>query len=199
MIVKNMELQNILKHRLKKYPGVEDILLFGSSVRGKYTPGDIDILVLFTTQVSKEMEYEIRKELSQFSSHVSLISKTKKTILDPAFDARESILFEGKSLFSKKTLAEQYGFSSLGMFRYAIKGWSNLQKTKFYYALNGRSGKGGILDLFHAVKFSDSVFLVPMDKIEPMKEFLDSWKITYMYTPILLPERMNHKRFLRMG
>lgn len=188
-----MKLRNNLKKLIKD---VEDIIIFGSVVRGKNKPQDIDVVVVFKNKVNKDMEYKIRKELEKNYNNISIISKTQKDLLSNAFDAREGILFEGISLLSGEIISNKYGFSSLGMFKYNFKGWDQLRKTKFYYALNGRMGQKGILESLECVKLSDNLILAPLNKIEDVKEFLDSWSIEYKYIPILLPKRLNKKSIL---
>jgi predicted nucleotidyltransferase len=194
MILKNTKLRNSLK-KIIKDSEVEDIILFGSVVRGKDRPNDIDILVIFKKKVDKNLEYKIRKELEKYWKNISIVSKTVKTVIEGSFAARESVLFEGRSLISKDNLAEKYGFDSLGMFKYNFSGWDKLQKTKFYYALNGRNSEG-IVNKYDLIKLSDNILLSPLDKIEKVKEFLDSWKLKYLYVPMLIPRRLNKKRIL---
>ncbi len=189
-----------LKHRLKriliKYPKMADIILFGSSARGKENPRDRDILVLFEKEIDKNAEYSVRKELEKYYAGINIISKTEKNILEESFDAREGILFEGKSLVSGKRFAQRYGFLSFGAFKYNFEGWSKLKKTKFYYALNGRGKKNGIARRLGCIKLSDSLILTSLEKIEKFKEFLDVWKINYRYIPLLLPTRLGRKKIL---
>jgi len=185
-----------IKEIAKTFPEIDDILLFGSAVRGKEKPTDIDILVIFKNKIDKEVEYKIKKILEKKYKNISIISKTKKTALEASFDARESILFEGKSLLTGENPAEKYGFASLGMFKYNFNGWDKLKKTKFYHALNGRNGKKGISDMLECIKLSDSVMLVPLNKIEKFREFMESWEIRYKYIPALLPQRLNNKNLL---
>ena len=182
-----------IKSKIKKFTEVDDVILFGSVVRGKDKPSDIDIMIIFKSKVDKEVEYSIGK---LFDVPVSIVSKTKKSVLDSAFDARESILFEGKSLISGKILSEKYGFSSLGMFKYDFKSWSNVQKTKFYYALNGRGESTGMFQKYNCIKLSDKILLVPLSNIESFREFLESWKIEFKYIPTLIPARLNKKKIL---
>lgn len=197
MTSENTRLRNRLKKLVLQYPEAEDILLFGSAVRGKTKPNDIDIMILFKTKVNKKAEYDIRKELEKEYSNLSITSKTGDSALDSSFDARESVLFEARSLISGKNIAETYGFASLGLFKYSFKSWNNLKKTKFYHALNGRDGKTGVLQMLNCIKLSDGLILSPLDKIEQMKEFLESWQIEYIYIPVMLPERMNKEKILQ--
>lgn len=196
MILKNTRLKNDLKKIVKTCPDLADILLFGSAVRGKEKPADIDILVIFRKKVNKTVEYEIKKQFDKYLKNVSIISKTEKGIIDPAFDARESVLFESISLIDGKNIRTKYGFTATGLFKYDFKDWTKLRKTKFYHALNGRSGKKGITDDLGIIKLSDGLLLVSLDNIEKLRDFLDSWEIEYRYIPLLLPKRMNRKKIL---
>ncbi|HLC88609.1 MAG TPA: nucleotidyltransferase domain-containing protein [Candidatus Nanoarchaeia archaeon] len=196
MILNDTRLKKNLKTIAAKQSEVENIIVFGSLVRGKEKPGDIDLLVIFKTMVIKEVEYQIRKEIEKKYKNVSIISKTAATLLDPAFDARESILFEGKSFLKDKTLAEQYGYNPVGMFKYNFTGWSKLQKTKYYYALNGRDTRRGILEECGGIKLADGIILVPLHKVEAFRSFLEFWKVVYKYIPTLIPERLNKKKIL---
>ena len=196
MILKDTKLRNNLKALADKNRDIADILIFGSTIRGKEKPNDIDVIGLFKDKIKKETEYAIRKELEKNYKNVSITSKTEKTSLDKAFDARESLLFEAQSLITEKNLAEEYGFHSFGMFKYNFGNWDKLKKTKFYYALNGRGNKEGIASMLNCIKLSDSLILAPLEKIEAFKEFLDSWGINYKYIPILLPERLSKKKIL---
>lgn len=195
MILPNIKLKNELNKIRSKHHGLLDILVFGSVMRGKQHPSDTDVLVLFKERVDKNVEYLLRKELERYAQNISITSKTEKTVLEITFDARESVLFEAKSLFTGKNMAQEYGFSSFGMFKYGLKQWSKLQKTKFYYALNGR-GKKGIVEKIQGIKLSDSVMLVPLGYVEDFKSFLESWKINYLYIPLIIPTRLGRKSIL---
>ncbi len=196
MILKNTELKNKIKNLLENDKNLVDIIIFGSFVRGKQQPNDIDILILFKSKVDKNVEYSIRKELDKYYNNINVLSKTEKTLLDAGFDARESILFEGESILTGKNIAENYGFSRFAGFKYSFKGWTNLQKTKFYYALNGREKNRGITKELDAIKLSDSFIIVPIHNMELFKNFLDHWKITYLYIPLIIPLRLGRKSIL---
>ena len=195
MILKNIKLKNEL-NKFIKTTEIKDILVFGSLIKGKEKPNDIDILVIFKKRVIKDQEYQIKKILTRHYNNISIISKTKKTITEASFDARESILFEAFSLLTKKNIAEEYGFLSFGLFKYNFSNWDKLQKTKFYYALNGRGSEEGIFQQLNSIKLSDQTILIPLNKIDNFKEFLDSWKLDYKYIPIMIPKRLGKSKIL---
>ncbi len=196
MILKDIKLRKKLKKLIKQNVEVEDVLLFGSVIRGKKTPGDIDIIVKFKNKIDKHMEYVIRKELEKDYNDISIISKTNRTLVESSFDARESFLFEAISLITGENLAKKHGFESLGMFKYNFKNWDKLKKTKFYYALNGRGSGEGMVSSSGSIKLSDNVLLVPLDKIEEIRQFLESWEMEFIYIPTLIPQRLNRKKIL---
>ena len=188
------QLTQVSRSFLKKHSAeVKDIIVFGSLMRGKAEPGDIDLLIVFREKINKDVEYEFKKLLSPAIKNLSLISKTEEACQEPSFDAREGILFEGYSLVKQKYLAESFGFISLGLFFYRTKELNNLNKTKFYYALNGRGKSKGLVEKLNGLKFSDNLIAFPLEKIEPAKNFFDFWKIEYKYVPSLIPQRLGRK------
>ena len=71
----NIQLAQKSKKVFRKYGSeVVDIILFGSVLRGKKDPKDIDILLVFSKEVNKDIEYELRKSLITLSSKISIIS-----------------------------------------------------------------------------------------------------------------------------
>ncbi|MBI2139487.1 nucleotidyltransferase domain-containing protein [Candidatus Woesearchaeota archaeon] len=180
------------KHKLQ----IDDIILFGSSARGKADPEDIDILLIFNGRVDKSLEHELLLKLKTLDKRISIISKTKQAIADEAFDAREGMLFEGFSLTDKKFVASGYGFTSLGMFILSTRDLGNAKRTRFYYALNGRRGAKGELESLNAIRVSDNAFAVPLHSIEPAKAFFDFWGIQYQYVPMIIPTRLARKGIL---
>ncbi len=171
----------------KHKDAVKDVILFGSLVRGKDRPSDIDILIIFFDKVNKDLEYELRQ---QCHPGVSVISKTSDSVCEESFSARESVLFEGYSLVRKRFIASEWGFSSLGLFVYQTRKLANTAKTRFYYALNGRSDSKGILDSLKAIKLSDNILAVPLEKIELAKAFFEYWGVDYTLVQSLIPSRL---------
>ena len=81
MILTNIKLRNSLKKIVRATKSIDDILLFGSIIRGKQNPQDIDIMILFKEKVDKATEYKIRKELEKYAKNISIVSKTQKTAI----------------------------------------------------------------------------------------------------------------------
>ena len=104
---------------------ISDIILFGSVMRGKKYPNDIDILLVFKGGINKDVEYEITQAASVVNDKVSITSVAEESLKKPTFPAREGYLFEGYSLINKGPVVRQYGFAAFGLFITSTKGMKN--------------------------------------------------------------------------
>jgi len=191
------QLAKISKSFCKQYKeDIKEIILFGSILRGKSVPNDIDILLIFFKTINKDIEYELKKKLTLVFDNISLISKSQEQVYVSSFTARESIIFEGYSLVTEEFIASLFGFNSLGIFVYDTKKLNNTNKTRFYYALNGRRKAKGITDALEAIKLSDNIIAVPLQNIEAAKAFFEQWNLEYNYVPSLIPSRLAKKSII---
>ncbi|MFH1175087.1 MAG: hypothetical protein V1725_08220 [archaeon] len=175
---------------VKEYPAVQDIILYGSVRKGKGAPADTDILLLFDGRIDKDVEYAFRKAVV-----VPNLAVVSKTSMDDTFPAREGILFEGYSLVYRQAICSRYGFSPFGFFLYDTGQLSNTMRTRFYYALNGRS-REGVAKRLRMMKLSANVLAVPLPHLEEAKAFLVAWKLPFVFVPMLIPERLARKDLL---
>lgn len=167
-----------------------DIILFGSILKGKEKPEDIDILILFKEKKNIDLAYSLRKKLEKLSLKAEITIKTYKELFDPSFLAREAMLSEGYSLITQKSLSKGLGYTNLFLFKYSLKEFNKSTRMRFYYSLYGRGSGKGMLKELNAVKFSETVLLCPPNNEENMKEYLNSWNIRYKEFPILIPTRI---------
>ncbi len=188
-LLKNKEFSKIIKEFLKKLE-ILDIILFGSAVREKDEPQDLDILVLYSNQDSKNTEtsYELRKRLEKLFKNIQVISKTYAQLFKPEFQARISLLSEGYSLRNGNFISRGLGYKNIILFKYSLGDLSKSKRMIFYYTLYGRNKEKGLLEKNNAVKFSDSIILAQTENSETIKEFFEKSKIEYRQTPILIPE-----------
>lgn len=195
-LLKNKKFLKIIEESLKKQ-GILDIVLFGSLVKGKDEPTDIDLLIIYTGKETADIEYEIRKSLKSIDKNIEVISKNYSEIFSPEFFAREAVLAEGYSMRQKKFVSESLGYNNFILFKYALKNLNKSKRMQFYYSLYGRSRQEGILKKNKCYKFSDSIILSSIENSETIKNFLDSWKIKYVEFPVLVPKRIVKYIFLK--
>lgn len=188
------KLINSLKN-IKKNKKIEDVILFGSLVKGKENPKDIDILIVFKEKIDKDLEYEIKTILDNNFSNISITSKTKKGLYEDSFFAKDAIFFEGFSLINEEYIAKKQGYTPFGLFKYETKNLDNTKKTTFYYALNGRGKQKGLIEKYGLIKLSNNALLSPLDKISLTEEFIEVWT-NYNYFPTLIPIRLSKKEII---
>jgi predicted nucleotidyltransferase len=190
-LLKNKGFLKIIKEFLKKKE-ILDIILFGSSVRGKEEPNDIDILIVYTKDVKNinNINYELRKELEKISKNFEIIGKEYPDLFKIEFLARSSILSEGYSFLQNKFFVEGLNFKNLILFKYSLDDMNKSKRMIFYYALNGRGKDIGLLKKYECIKFSDNIILSPMESSDSIKEFFKMNKIKFLEIPILILENI---------
>ena len=166
---------------------VLDVILFGSVARGKETPGDIDILVIFKEGIDLGLLQELRHALGD--QNVQVTGKSWAQLFDASFNAREAVLSEGYSLLRNTGIAEGLGYDAHVIFKYDLTGLSKSQRMRFYYSLHGRNSTGILAELV-ASRFSDNALLCPVESVDRMREYLASWKLAVVELPVLIPSRL---------
>lgn len=190
-LLKNKEFISAVHDFYRKHTKeVLDIILFGSSVKGKQRPKDIDLLLLFRTREDLDVTYELRKKLKDFKIETQVISKTYFQLFDKNFRAREAFLGEGFSLIKRQFISEGLGYSNIALFKYELKGFPQSKRMRLQYAFYGRDKKSGIVKELKLIKFSNTIFLCPVVNTENLKEFFESWEIKFEEFPVLIPERI---------
>ena len=140
-LLKNREFSSIINKFYKEHEKeILDIILFGSSIKGKENPEDVDILVLFRKKESLDTAYELKKKLEKYGE-IQIITKTYERLFDANFKARGSYLNEGYSLIRKEFIARSLGYTNAIFFKYQLKTFSQSRRMQFQYALYGREKK----------------------------------------------------------
>ncbi len=190
-LLKNKELNSRINKFYKKNKGdILDIVLFGSSVRGKQKPNDLDILILFKEKENLDISYELKKELEFLEIPLQIISKTYFSLRDNNFKAKEAYLSEGISLIKKQPIAESLGYSNFILFKYQLMDFNQSKRMQFQYALYGRDKRSGIIQRLKLTKFADGAILSPLESADEVASFLNSWNIKYDSHPLLIPTRV---------
>ncbi len=191
-LLKNTKFQSLIKEYHKKNKdNILDILLFGSAVRGKERPNDIDLLVVSNKSISADEIYELRKSLKALGTDISfnITEKTYNELFLESFLAREAFL-EAYSLINKQFISKGLGFTSNYLFKYELKGMNKSKRMGFYYSLYGRNNSKGMIDKLNAIKFSESILLVPIENVEEAKEYFSHQSIKFNSFPVLFPSRI---------
>src|SRR3989344_4160672 len=141
-LLKNKKFNEIIDFALNKGT-LLDIILFGSSVKGKDEPEDIDLILVYAFKEDKDHNYEIKKQFENTRFKAHIVSISYSDIWKPSFLARESIILEGYSFRNKQFLFSSIGLSSFVLFRYKLGKMNNSERMRFYYSLYGRGKTSG--------------------------------------------------------
>jgi len=170
-----------------------DIIIFGSTIRGKKNPKDTDIIIIYKNKINDDKTYGLQKTLEKEGLNPEILQKTYKEIFNEGFLAREAILKEGYSIVNKGLLSRKLGYTSYILFRYDMKDLTKTKKIQFYYSLYGRNKNEGMMQKLGLIKFSESTILCPIEKSEEAREYLQQQNISYTESSILLLSRINLK------
>jgi predicted nucleotidyltransferase len=187
---KNREFYSTIKSFYKKRKSeILDIILFGSAIKGKEKPRDLDILLLFKNKEDLDIAYELRKKLEKFCAEVHVTTKMYTGLFDKNFRARTVFLGEGYSLVRKEFISKGLGYTNISLFKYELKGFSQSKRMQLQYAFYGRDKKSGISKELKLRKFADTIFFCPVKNAEKLREFFEQWNIKFEQFQILIPEQ----------
>ena len=159
-----MPLQKKLRSVLDKE--LQDIILFGSLVKGG-SPRDIDAaLILKSTEKATEYRSKVRLLLGE---KADLQTITLDSIYSPIW---LTLITEGFSIRKGSYLAELYHAKPMVLYRYRLTSLNMVQKVQFERGIKNVLGKEGVF-------LTRAVVLIPLRLKSRMMEFLKSWNIYY--------------------
>lgn len=175
-------LQTIKK--IKKWAArqkVLDAVLFGSAMRGKAAPRDLDLCILIEDK-DEEKSIDLADSLGSFleklslKPHISVITSSAATSGNTLI---KTLLNEGYSVTKNKSFSSIFGFESKSLFVYTLKKFTSSKRVQFHYMLRGRYGTKGMLKEMQGIILGTGTILVPTEKEDLLKEILDRWNVKY--------------------
>ena len=151
---------------------VYDIILFGSFVKGKLNPQDIDVALITDKDYEKIKGYH--------TSFISIIDFFKPIGLI------NTLLREGYSLKKNKAFSEIYGFRNRCLFRYELSDLSASKKVQVVNFLRGKGGEAGLVLEKKGEWLSNQVFLSPVICESIFENFFINSKVKFRKYHILI-------------
>jgi predicted nucleotidyltransferase len=167
-----------------------DIFLFGSALKGKRKPGDIDVIALFREKDFERIEdiiYSIKKSCESEGIRLHIEPLTVDGMLSEPVYA--SILHEGFSIRHGRNVSQLMGLISATLFSYSLEGKTSSEKVRFSYALYGRKAGEGFAKTIGAEEVGRGALMVPIGKAEAAKEFFETWSVKFSERRIWLLEK----------
>ncbi|ASJ01169.1 nucleotidyltransferase domain-containing protein [Thermococcus gorgonarius] len=175
----------------EKNPDVWDILLYGSSVKGKERPNDVDIAVILEEGDPFKMAFHFKTALEEAGFSPEELD-VKGFLLKELFDENNlvslALLVEGYSLLKGRFLYESLNARGYTLFRFSYSSLPQNEKVRFIYSLRGRRKEGGILKRLNALELAPGIVLVPISATFEFAEFLRRWGLDYERAPVLMGE-----------
>lgn len=184
-------LKKCLKNELKD-KAIFDAVLFGSAVKGKNKPRDIDFILIHTRGSLAERLEKLQKIKTKIRAALNLepLELDAHTILleelfQPGFFARSGVFLEGISLLDGKPLAEKMGFKAYSLFWYTLNSLSHTKKVSFNYLLAGRGTLKGMIAECRGERLVNGAIKIPVEKSIEFEDVLRMHKINYKKKNIL--------------
>lgn len=172
----NSKILSLIKSRLKKQlrdKEIIDVILFGSAVKGKALPSDVDIAV-----VTKK---DFKLDLQGF--HISVL-KPEDFFSAPSLI--NTLLREGYSLKKDLSFSQIYKFSSRALFRYELVGLKPSIKVKIVNVLRGINEEKGLVKENGGEWLARQVFFVPVEREQVIEKFFLNFKVKFSKFFILI-------------
>lgn len=153
---------------MKKYKEIQDFIIFGSFVKGKYAPKDIDI-ALVTAQKEVSLVGEIKAQLRFKNLDIEMIEP------EEIYQTRLglTLIAEGFSVKNNKFLREKLGIIPMKIYTYEIKHLTQTKKVLFGRGLNN------IIKDTKTVKLGAGSIMVPIGQSSKFEDFLETWNLKY--------------------
>lgn len=186
---KEQKIWSSLQSKIKpwmKQNGINDVILFGSLVRGNLHPSDLDLCMMLEEDQERrvlDLVHSLAKGLSGFKVQVNHL--TASVFLDGKNTLVKTLIMEGISIKTGKAIAQRYGFEAKTLFFYTFKNPTPSEKVRFHYLLQGRYGREGLLFRLGGTLLSERVIEVPLYNEEPLKEALRQWPVEVTLRRIL--------------
>lgn len=163
-----VELKRNLQKLLKKYEAIKDIIIYGSFVKGRDSPKDIDLAIIIEKK-DLSLVPLIKKELGLSNVHLEFV------VIDEIYTSILflSLLNEGYSAKKDQYLRDILNIKPMRLYSYDLKHLNKSQKTLFGIALKKALNK------IKGEKVSTGAVLVPIAKTSYFEDFLAAWDMKY--------------------
>ena len=168
-----LQIKNKLKNYLKDKE-ILDIIVFGSAVKGKILPRDIDVALI----TNKEVEANI----SGF--HLSLLKPEDFFVNPPTII--HTLFREGYSLKKNKSFFEIYNFSNKILFKYELINLNPSMKVRVVNTLRGKNKEKGLVEENNGEWLANQVFFIPVENEHIFEKLFVNFRVKFKKFYVLI-------------
>jgi predicted nucleotidyltransferase len=168
---------SILRNKLGcllKDKEIIDIIIFGSFIKGKSIPSDIDIALI----TNKELKHSIE------GFHISTIKPEEIFLAPPSLV--NTLFREGYSLKNNAFWAEVLRFKNRILFTYTLKEMPSSKKVQIVNILRGKNKSSGLVEEKKGEWLANQVFLIPIEEEHLFEQFFISSNIKFKKFNLLM-------------
>lgn len=151
-----------------------DIIVFGSLVKGKALPRDVDIAIITSKETS------IKKD----NYHISVLKPEDFFVDSPSIIT--TLLKEGYSLKNNKYLSENYGFTNKVLFKYELTAKTASEKVKIVNILHGKNKQKGMVEENKGIWLANQIFTTLPENQYLFEKLFQNLNINYTKSHILI-------------
>lgn len=179
------KLRRFLIPRIKR-PDIVDAILFGSAVKGKILPRDLDVCLIFKDKVPLTFVDQLAKDAGgkDFNLHISTL--TINNFFTKPHPLIKTLLNEGVSIATNKKLSENFNLTSYALYSYTLRGLKPSNKVSFVYVLKGRGKEKGFVEGLDGEWINDGCFIIPIEKDNEILSVMKKWGINYKRKVLLI-------------
>lgn len=150
---------------LRKHRQINDVVVFGSFLKSKFKPNDIDIMIL----ADKKKEYTLNLSELKLKAHLEYRS-LNEIFYEPILI---SLIAEGYSIKHQKYLKEIIGIKPAKLYIYKLTEFQKNKKIMFSTALTK------MLKTLNGERVAAGAVLIPQEKTGAFEDFLNTWELKY--------------------
>jgi len=175
-----LKLRKSLKSLLNKERLLVDIFIFGSVLKGKNEPEDIDLVSLFRDKDYKlieEVDYAIKKEGDKLNLNIHI----EPLIVDNinTSEVYKNIIHEGFSIKNMNFVSKMIGFNPFLLITYNLRNKKPSEKVMFSYALFGRKKGEGLVKSLEGKELGKGSILIPIKNEAEIVSFFKQWNVEF--------------------
>lgn len=164
------DLKKGLESVLKRYKEIRDIVLFGSALKGKAMPVDIDVAIVMQDK-NMESVKNILKNIQDIDAklHIEFLNPEDVYLERVGL----TILTEGYSIKENKFIRDILNIKPKEMIIYSINDMPHNEKLKFGRAIRN------VLKTVNGEKMGTGNIVVPIEQAGYIDDFMGIWGIKY--------------------
>jgi len=177
------QLKEICKER-----EVIDVVLSGYDKKEKASKIGLVIIFKDNNSHAKNILLKLKEIFNKKQLRVNINSLLADDLFKDSLYLR--LIQNGFSIKENKLINKILDVETLVLLTYDLKTLNHSKKTLFGYALKGRKGQKGFLDLLNGNTVGRNNVLIPINKLDELKEFLKTWQVKYFIQKFM---RINEK------